>query len=474
MLSPTDWLQRQAAARGAHAAVVVGDAAVSFAALDERVSGRAAALGTLRPTSRVGVFLENGLELIETVLACLRLGRPAVLFDARLSLEELRKLAGSTLPGVIVSAGATLDVGRALAAEIEAELHVVGDPPRVVAATSPVTADLEREAVVVFSSGTSGVPKPIALTAGNLLWSALGSAARLGAQVDERWLACLPLSHLGGLSILFRSVLFGSTMVVQSGFDVTAVRGALAEQGISMISLVPTTLRRLIEEGRCAAPHLRGALIGGASAPLDLLIRARAAGVPVVPTYGLTETASQAATLAIGAELSETGFVGAPLLPTTISIVDEQGNALPAGEVGTIRIQGATVAPGALGADGWLHTGDLGRLDDAGALTVLGRRDDVIVTGGENVSPTEVEHVLEQLPGVREVAVAAVADPEWGHVVGVWLVPSGEGPPPTVESLRVACRPHLAGHKHPRRLFLVDALPRTALGKVRRRDLAES
>ncbi len=467
-----DWLRRQAAARGGHPAIVSEEGSVSFGRLDGRVGGLAARLATIRPGTRVAVAVENGRPLVEAILACLRLGRPIVSFDPRLGVEEVRPLAASTAPEVVIASDGSRDVGRAIAEEADAELFVpsdAGDTPELVRGVAP-GIDLERVALVVFSSGTSGRPKPIELTAGNLAWSALGSAARLGSSADDRWLACLPLSHLGGLSILFRTVIFGGTMILQRGFDLAAVRRALADEGATMVSLVPTTLARLLDEGSLRAPRLRCALIGGASAPVDLLEQARAAGLPAAPTYGLTETASQVATLPPEEALFETGRVGAPLLPTEVSIVCDAGRGAAPGEVGRIRVRGATVSPGRVGPDGWLDTGDLGRVDEAGALTVLGRHDDVIVTGGENVSPGEVEAVLGRFPAVAEVAVAAVPDPTWGQVVGAWVVPHA-GATVSLEALREACRASLAPHKRPRHLTLVKALPRTALGKVRRHAL---
>lgn len=472
MTKVPDWLRRQAAARPSRTAVVApgGSEALRFDALDARVAVRAGALAASGPEGRVALLLENGVPLVECLLACVRLGRAAVLLDPRLAAEEIRPLVEATAPGVLVAQGATSEVGRALAREIDASFVDADEARSTGTITRAPSIDLEREAVIVFSSGTTGPAKPVALTAANLLWSAMGSAARLGAAEDDRWLACLPLSHLGGLSILFRSVLFGSTMILHAGFDPAAVARALAEEHVSMISLVPTTLERLLDDPSVVAPSLRCALIGGAGAPLELLQSARERGIPVSPTYGLTETASQVATLAPDAPLVETGHVGAPLLPTDVSIRLDDGNPADAGEVGRILVRGATVASGSADSDGWLHTGDVGRLDDAGALTVLGRLDDVIVSGGENVSPTDVEAVLARLPGVAEVAVAPVADAEWGHVVGAWVVPA-PGAELSLEGLRSACAPSLAPHKRPRHLTVVQALPRTALGKIRRREL---
>jgi O-succinylbenzoic acid--CoA ligase len=311
------------------------------------------------------------------------------------------------------------------------------------------------------------------LTAGNHLWSALGSAARLGAHRDDRWLACLPLSHVGGLAVVLRAAIHGATVVLQHGFDVEEVARALRDERVTLVSLVPTALGRLASLR--PPPTLRCALIGGAAASPGVLASAHSRGWPVAPTYGCTEAASQVATAPPGT----LDGVGQPILPTRVRIVRSDGGTAAVDEDGEIHVSGPTVTPGYAepdgslrpsARDGWLRTGDLGRLDGAGALRVLGRRDDVIVTGGENVAPAEVEAVLGALPAVAEVAVAGVDDAEWGRAVAAWVVPR-PGAAPTLAALRDAARGRLAAHKLPRRLYLVDALPRTAAGKVRRSAL---
>jgi O-succinylbenzoic acid--CoA ligase len=268
---------------------------------------------------------------------------------------------------------------------------------------------------------------------------------------------------VGGLAVLLRSAIAGTTVVLHPRFDAAAVVHALLRDRITMVSLVPTMLARVLDRLDGRPPALRCVLVGGAGAPPHLLAAARAQGLPVAPTYGLTEAASQVATLAPGEPADEPGDVGAPLWPTEVRIADD----------GEILVRGPTVAPACVAADGWLHTGDAGRLSPGGRLVVRGRRDDVIVTGGENVDPAEVEAALARHPLVAEVAVAGRPDPEWGQAVVAWVVPRG-GARLTLAELREACRPWLAPYKLPRRLILVDALPRTASGKVRRQALSDA
>ncbi len=477
-----DWLRRQAAVRPDHPAVETESETVSFRALERRVgllTRRLRATGVERGAC-VAALLRNGLPLVELVHAVPRLGAALVLLDPRLSAPEAAERAAHARARLVIAEDDTAAAAGAAAAASGAALSVVapGESP-----CSEVTSssggepdplvDLDVPHTILFTSGTSGEPKAVVLTAGNHLWSALGSAARLGVHRDDRWLACLPLTHVGGLSIVLRSVLAGTTVVLHRRFDPDAVARALAIDRVSVVSLVPTTLGRLLPSFG-VAPALRCVLLGGAAPTPDLLAAARARGLPLAITYGLTEAASQVATAPPG------GTAPLPLLHTSVRIVRADGSAALPEERGGIEVRGPTVTPGYLArdgtlrdptVDGWLPTGDRGTLDERGALTVSGRRDDVIVTGGENVDPAEVEAVLATHPEVAEVAVAGVPDPEWGQAVAAWIVPRSSVRP-TLDELRATCRARLAPHKLPRRLTWVDALPRTATGKVRRATLA--
>ena len=226
---------------------------------------------------------------------------------------------------------------------------------------------------------------------------------------------------------------------------------------------------------------MRAVLVGGGPVPEDLLIRARDRGLPVLQTYGLTEAASQVATLGAADALRKLGSSGQPLSSTTVAI-EVDGRPVVAGEIGEVLVAGPTVTPGYLNRpdataealrDGWLHTGDLGSLDEAGYLTISDRRDDLIVTGGENVYPAEVEAALSSHPQVGEAAVIGVADARWGAVVTALVVPA-RNEVPTTEQLTEHLRSTLAGYKVPRRFgFASEPLPRTASGKLQRHLVRE-
>jgi len=414
------WLVRAARTRPDHPALVTAQATLSYAQL--LAAARAADLPA-RTGERVALSLPPGEAFAVALHACLLRGAVAVPVDLRL--------------------------GEAERAAREATCaHVVGEP---VAAGSPpapaATHDLSSPAIVVHTSGSTGAGTPVELTFANWLWSALGSSVAVGHPRHERWLCALPLSHVGGLSVLLRAAVGATTVVLHERFDTESVLAELMRPGgATAVSLVPTTLARLLDAGLRAPPALRVALVGGAPIPPALVERARAAGVPAVATYGLTEACSQVVT------------AGAPLFCTRVRIA----------ATGEILVAGPTVAPGAAGPDGWLRTGDLGTVDGEGRLVVTGRVADTIVTGGENVSPAEVEAVLEAHPAVAEAAAHGRPDPQWGETVVATVVLRARA---TEAELIAHCRDGLAAFQVPKAVAFVDALPRTASGKVRRHVL---
>jgi O-succinylbenzoic acid--CoA ligase len=316
------------------------------------------------------------------------------------------------------------------------------------AGAEPETHDLDAPAILVHTSGTTAAPRPIPLTYGNWLWSALGSSVALGLDPEERWLCALPLTHVGGLSILLRSTIYATTAIVHPRFDTDRVLAALRDPaGPTVVSLVPTTLARLLDAGLARPPALRWALLGGAPASEALLARAADAGVPVAPTYGLTEACSQVTTH------------GVPLFCTRVALEPD----------GEIAVTGPTVSPA---AGGRLLTGDLGAFDDQGRLAIVGRKADTIVSGGENVAPAAVESALEAHPAIVEAAVVGQPDAAWGEQVVALVRLRAEAATTVVTELDRHCALRLARHERPKRYVVVDEpLPRTPSGKLLRARL---
>jgi O-succinylbenzoic acid--CoA ligase len=352
--------------------------------------------------------------------------------------------------------------------------------PRGVLPGEIAGVDTGATLAVLFTSGTSGHAKGACLTWANFLASAEAAADRLGPVVAERWLACMPLFHVGGLSILMRSLRFGGPVRLLPRFDAEEVSDVLDGGDIAAVSLVPTMLSRLLAHrgGRRAPAGLQALLLGGAAAAPDLLARALAAGYPVCPTYGLTESCSQVATAAPPSMGAASALPMLPLRGTELRI-DIDGRDAPVGTPGEIVVRGPTVMQGYLHdprataralRDGWLHTGDIGCIDADGGLRPLDRRDDLIVSGGENVYPAEVEAVLMDHPSVDDAGVAGIPDVDLGARVVAWIV-AAPGTAPDVDSLQRHCRSRLAGFKQPREFRYVEALPRNAAGKLQRNRL---
>ena len=339
---------------------------------------------------------------------------------------------------------AVLPVDQRLPGPARAALFAALRPGRIVDTDGEHALDGDSvepgDALVMPTSGSTGAPKGVVHTMAGLEASAQAGNARLGVAASDHWLACLPLAHIGGFTVITKALTAGTPLTVLPGFDAAEVT-AQARAGASLVSLVPTTLARI-------DPSLfRVVLLGGSRPPLD-----RPANV--VATYGLTETGSGVV------------YDGLPLDGVEVRIAAD-GEILVRGPM-LMRCYRDGSSP--IDADGWLHTDDLGTTGPDGRLQVQGRRGDMIVTGGENVWPDAVERVIADLPGVAEVAVAGVPDPEWGQRVVAWVVPAGTAAP-SLADLRAAVGQRLAAFMAPKELHLVEALPRTAIGKVSRTTL---
>jgi O-succinylbenzoic acid--CoA ligase len=483
------WLAQRAAVTPERTACVIGGQTLTYGQLDRRVQDVAAALRQrgVQPRDVVAGLLGNGLAFVELVHAVDRCGATLLPLNVWLTpREQCFQLGDSGARVLLYAADSLAELARATG-NMAPGLEVVAWP-EILDANAPRVGDPGTPAVepgdplaILYTSGTTGRPKGVFLTRTNFLWSAVSSAFHLGVDADDRWLACMPLFHVGGLSILMRCVLYGNAAVVHERFDAAAVSRALDVDDITHVSLTATMLRRLLEVrgARPTPPRLRCLLIGGGPCPSALLERARDRGLPVAPTYGLTEATAQVATR----PPSRSGGVDAPLTPllgTELRVVDAHGADVPAGDEGEIWVRGPTVMSGYVRdpgpgdtalCDGWLRTGDVGTLDAAGGLRVFDRRSDLIVSGGANVYPAEVEAALLEHPAVEEVGVAGVPDPEFGKRPAAWWRPRAGADVPSDSALQAFCRERLAGYKVPVAFHRIEALPRNEAGKLLRHRL---
>jgi O-succinylbenzoic acid--CoA ligase len=433
-----NWLAQRSQSCPDRTALLADGAEMSYAELEAEstwVARRLVAHG-VRRGSTAALTMHTRREQVVLLHALMKTGGRLLPLGPRLSAAERAVVVATEEPIVDLD-----DAGELT--QTEADMPLLGEH------------DMDDICCLVLTSGSTGAPRPIPLSYGNFLWNAVGSGFNIGVHPEDRWLCCVPLSHIAGLGIVMRSVIYGTTAVLHDGFDVDRVGAALESDGITLVSLVATMLTRLLEAGADLSGP-RAILVGGGPVPEEPLEEALAKDATVVQTYGLTETCSQVTTLAPADARRKVGSAGRPLLTTHLRIQD-----------GEILVQGPTVAPGSFDADGWLHTGDLGHIDEDGFLYVSDRIDDLIVSGGENIVPAEVEEVLLRHPEVADAAVVGREDPEWQQAVTAIVVLENSSEV-TPDDLRRHCAESLAGFKVPKRVELAAALPRTPSGKLMR------
>jgi O-succinylbenzoic acid--CoA ligase len=447
---------------GAGIAIEDGSGLVTFRDLEGTVSGLAEELEAcgVQQGTVVGVLGTLDRTLIQCLHAAWRIGGVVAPFHPGWTESELRVAFESLRPQVAVLGGGVPEKGIRLAGRdgrntftLPSELTPERDPPP--------PAELSEETVVarLLTSGTGGTPKVVELTEGNLRASAEAAGQRLALGPSDRWLASLSIAHVGGLALVTRAGLLGSRLVLAGAFDASRVRGLMDRGRITHASLVPTMLRRLLDtRGPWELPEeLRCLLVGGAAIPRELLAEALERGLPVALTYGLSEASSQVATAPPDLVRAKPGTVGAPLAGTEVRI----------GPSGTIQVKGRTVAPGQAGPDGWLDTGDQGKIDPDGHLWVTGRITNRIISGGVTVDPEEVEAILRTHPSVRDAVVVGLPDPEWGErIVAAVVVPAAH--PGLVDSLHEFSQDQFSPGRRPRAFEVVDSIPLNPNGKIDR------
>jgi o-succinylbenzoate---CoA ligase len=425
------------------------------------------------PDSPIGVLTANKETAILLIASAWINGLTVVPFAASSSVTDIAHLIPlSGIKTLICDAGY-----MNIHAHIDVELL---DIKRFGPAPSPAKSliiDDDKLFGIFFTSGTSGKPKAVPLKRRQMISAARSTALNNQLNPGDLWLHCLPLHHIGGVSIILRSLIYGSGVFSVEGFDVAGIADILsARRGVKAVSLVPTQLSRLIEYPDFK-PHeqFRFALIGGGRVP-DSLRKKTAGFVPSIFSYGMTETCAQIVASGIDNTVPE-GSTGRVLAPNELIICNDQGRQLYHGLSGLICLRGPQVFDGYLTENentffpgGWFNTGDYGRTDTIGNLYLESRREDRIVTGGENVDPVEVEMALLQLPGVSDAAVIGLADDEWGQLVTAVIVLA---PDITfsLKMLRQELKSRLADYKIPRRLEVIDELPKTDLGKVKKGEL---
>lgn len=437
----------------------------------------------------IGFFIHSCDELIMAIASCWELGIPFICFNPNATSFELKRQIDELDPGVLfverdlsknLPPGEQiflkqLDVEKALSAQLEPTTFVKNYEPET---------DSEQVFGYFFTSGTSGIPKIVPLKRRQMLYAAEASAKNFRPRTNHFWLLCLPLNHIGGVSIILRSLLYGSGIYRMNNFDEQMVATFLSENKLfQAASLVPTMLKRLLDITAFQTHNnFKAILLGGGPVAPDLLEKSVRKGIPLVASYGMTETCAQ---IAANPLLKPSGIY-APLKssgvlfdPNEIEIRDQTGEKLGSNNSGTIWLKGPQVFDGYRSPDlnndffddqDWFNTGDFGHVNGNGQLFIESRRSDLIITGGENVSPYEIESELERIDPIVEAAVLGIPDEEWGQRV-VAVVVAKTDKKLSEEEIREQLKDRITSFKVPKQIVQTETLPKNHSGKVIRSEL---
>lgn len=478
----SSWLQKQVNERPDHPAFYWQDEAWSFAEVAQEVKRWTAAFSLKIPNKekRVALFSRNSKEMYFSILALWELGKELVLLNTHLSLQELHyQLTDAKVKLVVVSTESLpflIELDQLTLIEM---IEPDGTGAAVEAEIDSIY-QLNATASIMYTSGTTGNPKGVVQCFSNHLASALATQKNMNITSEDCWLCPVPLFHISGLSIIMRQLVLGCSFRLYSKFDAKIVTNDLADGRGTVISVVAIMLQELLENypKQGYSSNFKAMLLGGGPISPKALEKCESYGIPVIQSYGMTETCSQVVALSFEDATAKIGSAGKPLLGMQIKIVDDQEKPLQKNQVGEILLKGKNVVHNYLNGtqwqavkwttDDWFKTGDMGYLDEEGYLYLVSRLSELIISGGENIYPTEIEHVIQEFPGVKEVAVVGEADAKWGAVPVAYIV--GESTV-TLEKINEFAKHYLAKYKLPKQLYLCHSLPKTASGKLAKHRL---
>lgn len=472
--APTSALLRFRDGDGLHA-----QTAVDFLQAVQAASVRLQSLG-VQTGERVAWLGLNHPEQLSALVACARLGAMLAPLNFRLAVPELQHIVDDARPRVLIHDALHADAAQALQVPGMRALSLA----EWVAMPSDGAVDLpsvdgEAPALLVYTSGTTGQPKGAVHTQAALLANAEASRAAHGFQMGDRVLSTLPMFHVGGLCIqTLPAMLAGVEVILHARFEPTQWLDDVQALRPTLSLLVPATLRAVLEHPRWAGADLsslRGIMTGSSVVPVAYLHAFHARGIPVGQVYGTTETGPVSVVLPLDRAIERVGASGWPHAHAHLRLVDAQGQVVAQGEAGEVQLQANNLMRGYWRADGeqgvglvdgWFATGDLGQVDADGCLTIVGRSKDMIISGGENIYPAEIENLVVTLPGVAECAVVGLPDARWGEVPVLVVVRQTGANDLVAESIMAELDTQVARFKLPKRVVFVDSLPKSALGKV--------
>ncbi|MCC4347565.1 o-succinylbenzoate--CoA ligase [Limosilactobacillus reuteri] len=464
-----NWLLKQAATQPNQIAIDDGNERLSFAELKKQVEVLVGKIDHLNPGSRVGLLATNTLMSYKLALAIICSGRTIVWLNWRLAGEELeRQIKDSGLQLCLVENSLWRSGMTNPFKSYSAFLITNADPGELI----PVFKS-DWVASIMYTSGTTGKPKGVLQTFGNHFYSAVSSALNLGLSSADKWLCVAPIFHISGFSIIMRGLIYGMTVRLVEKFRAEEIERILANETVTIMSVVPFMLKKLIQQQNKTNTHYNSAfrcmLLGGGTIDREMLEICLQRSIPVVQCYGMTETCSQIVALRSADALLKLGSVGQPLFSTQLKLSKD----------GEILLKTPALTPGYLNLpdklpskmiDGWYRTGDIGHLDKEGYLYIDGRADEMLISGGENIFPQEVEQVYQRYPQINEIAVVGQNDSVWGQVPVAFVV--SDRRLSTTKLMNYGYE-HLARYKVPQHYIFVSELPKNASGKIRRFMLRE-
>ncbi|WP_041060558.1 o-succinylbenzoate--CoA ligase [Jeotgalibacillus campisalis] len=479
-MNPTShWLTKRAALTPDRSALSFQGSVWTFSEMLDETVLIARKLQSLHLTDKpVAMLIHNSAKAVFLIHALQKIGVEAVMINPRLQVQEWSfQLMDSGAQCLIVEK--TL-YDKAVSCREVLPVHNIENIEQRTPSSDSLPQRKRDNCSIMYTSGTTGKPKGVQQSYANHFASAVGAAINLGLDPNDRWLCAVPIFHISGYSILMRSVIYGNHVTLYEKFDEGAVHKELTEGTVTMISVVAAMLSRLLEVKGSERyhPNLRCMLLGGGPAAEHILEKCFEDEIHVYQTYGMTETTSQFATLGPEDSKRKIGSSGKPLFLNEIRIVDKEKNECREKMAGEITVKGPAVMKGYLNRplanessfkDGWFYTGDIGYLDEEGFLYVLDRRSDLIISGGENIYPAQVEAELTSHSAVIEAAVIGRKDSEWGEVPVAYVVKSVSSL--SEQELMAYCRDRLAGYKVPKEIIWMDKLPRNASNKLLRREL---
>lgn len=480
-----NWLKKRAELTPDREALIYEGHTYTFNQMFEYAAVLAGKIRSITPGKKsvAAVLLSNNADSVFVLYSLQISGIRTVILNNRLTAEELSWQLDDSGAEILIYDSAFSE--KVYSIDSKSQFVSLAELADIPAGKPEILEeyDLGDVTTIMYTSGTTGNPKGVMQTYGNHWWSAAGSALNLGLHEHDKWLCAVPIFHISGYSILMRSQIYGMPIVLHPSFDEEKVIKDIRDHQVTVMSVVSTMLNRILaglgEERLPAA--FRCMLLGGGPAPLPMLEECLEKKIPVFQTYGMTETSSQFATLSPEYSFTKLGSAGKALFPNQIRVADEKGTNVPAHTEGEILVKGPNVTIGYLNREAetakkirnqWLHTGDIGYLDSDGFLYVLDRRSDLIISGGENVYPAEIESVLLSHPAIADAGVVGVKDEQWGHVPAAFIV-LHPGQDVNADELAEFCIEKLAKYKLPKRYYFIDNLPRNAAKKLLRRKLRE-